>query len=412
MSHRRIILPAILCAIWYLIPTISVTLGQDAPPTLSKDGVKKEPVPPDSLGSNVTQDGHNQTKESTRDIALNTLDQVIDNLKRTGDAEAVADLQAYREQFSNEDETQCTIEVGMYACKMVQQLRKRSELLSARQMIPHTLQIADSVKTQAQRLFIYAHCEAAFVDEDFERYDAALKHASLAREVANEGNVKRRDAIVLKANYARILRNLKRFNEAEKLYLDLVEQTTKDSDGLSQLDLFDLHFSLAITYAQKGAFDKYLKAFPAEGLKKQVDEDDARFADRIVLINSAAVNWAVLEGRLDLAERKAQKELDWSQEYFGVSSRPHVEANELLAKVRVAQEKNDEAIVLLKKSADLRARLLGEEHPSISRLHKEIDAIRKKQLDNSEPIWTRPNNGDESLSADRYGTAKPVGGVK
>jgi hypothetical protein len=65
-----------------------------------------------------------------------------------------------------------------------------------------------------------------------------------------------------------------------------------------------------------------------------------------------------------------------------------VEALELLAEVRVAQNQYDDAIALLKKSADLRAGLLGPDHPSIARLQKEIDALRKRHLDNAEPIWT------------------------
>jgi tetratricopeptide (TPR) repeat protein len=286
----------------------------------------------------------------------------------------------------------------------------RSELLPARQMVPHTLQIAEAVKEQKPLLFMLAHSAAADVDEDFENYDSALEHMTIVREVANKDIVTPQNAIVLKANYGRVLRKLKRFDEAERLYLGLIYQTTKDSSGLSQFDLFCIRFSLAITYAEKGEFDKYLKALP-DGAGRQVDEDERLFAERIAKMDAAAVNCSVLAGSLERAEKDANHAIDWAQQYFGVSSLRYVEATELLSKVRIAQDKNDDATVLLKKSADIRAGLLGKDHPSVARVQKEIDAIRKKQLAKAEPIWTPIDNGANSKATDRYGKATPGDGA-
>ena len=77
---------------------------------------------------------------------------------------------------------------------------------------------------------------------------------------------------------------------------------------------------------------------------------------------------------LNLAAERSQHHVEWTQEYFGVSSRYHIEAIELLAKVRIAQARFDDAVALLKHSCKLRAGLLGKDHPSIARLNREIDA--------------------------------------
>src|SRR5262249_12935064 len=161
-------LSAFLCAAWYLIPAISVAHAQGATPTRPKDEVKNQSAPAESADSSVTQPERNETEGSTREIAIATLNQIIDIVKRTGGADWLAKVQARRDQLANEDETQCAIEVGAAACNMVEQCRQKSELLLARELIPHTLQLAELVKAQSPRVYILAHGEAALVDDDFE----------------------------------------------------------------------------------------------------------------------------------------------------------------------------------------------------------------------------------------------------
>ena len=398
-------LSSFLCAFCSLISINSLTLGQDVPSAKSQEREKETP-PKESADSITNGNNPDQASESKPDIVETVYDHVIEHLKQTGDSETPAGLKTVRDQHADDDKFSAF--VGRCACELIRSSRKQSELLSARQLVPDALRVAETVKQQFPQILMFAHSEAACVDEDFEFYESALKHTSISRQVAEESNLEH-EAFILRCNYAHILRKLKRFDEAEKIYAKLTTELTKNPKGFSDYNLllFSTRFSLAITYGEKGAYSQYLKAFPVGAQNKQEGEDDDVFADRLELINAIAVNWAISEGKLDLAEPKAQRVVDWSQRYSGVSSRRHIEAIELLAKVRVAQKKPDEAVVLLKKCSDLRAGLFGKDHPSITRVQKEIDVIRKKQLDNAEPIWTPPA---DSETADRYGEAKPVDG--
>jgi tetratricopeptide (TPR) repeat protein len=283
---------------------------------------------------------------------------------------------------------------------MAKYLRKRGELLSAARLMPLALKLAEAVKNDVPPVFVLAHHEAADLDAEFERFDSALDHMSIALQRIEQGDFARRDVIACRANYARLLRKLKRFDEAEQIYLKLIEETNRDPEGLSERDLSNLRFALAVVYADKGLYQQYFAL--SDGGREQINEQEDPDPERAITMTIVFVNYSVSVGEdLTVAADKAQELVEWTQKSYGVSSSHHVEAIELLAKVRISQSRYDDAIALLKKSAELRVGLLGPDHPSIAKLHKEVDAVRKTQLDAAEPIWTPLDSNSDWDSTDK-----------
>src|SRR3954453_2502166 len=224
MSRRRIIVASLLFAIWYLIPTIPVALGQDTTTPSSKERAKNEATLQECADSTNQKESLDQAKDSNRDVTQKAFDQIVEQLKQTGDSKNLSALESIRDQFATEDESRYMVFVGRCACEFIRSNRKHSELLSARQMVPNALRIADAVKEQSPTLFMFAHGEAACMDMDFERYDSALKHMSIVCKLADDKNLDRRLIISLEKTRGYVLRKLKRFDEAEKIYLESIKQ--------------------------------------------------------------------------------------------------------------------------------------------------------------------------------------------
>ena len=78
------------------------------------------------------------------------------------------------------------------------------------------------------------------------------------------------------------------------------------------------------------------------------------------------------DGDIKSAVKEGQELVDVTQRAYGVSSRQHIDAIELLAKVRVAQSKYDEAVELLNKSvkwsADFSAKNIHRSRESMAKL--------------------------------------------
>ena len=116
----------------------------------------------------------------------------------------------------------------------------------------------------------------------------------------------------------------------------------------------------------------------------------------------AFVRYYATDGNdLTKAAEHGERLIGSAQEYFGVSSRRYIEIIELMAKIRLAQSRHDDAIALLQKSMRLRAELLGADHPSIASVSGQIDEIRHATLDAAEPIWETTEIEDTDI-ADRY----------
>jgi tetratricopeptide (TPR) repeat protein len=387
-----------LCSVYWLVSFVASVLAQESPSRAANDGIKENGAQADAESPDSEE-----LSENTREIAFQAIDQMIDIWRRMGGTETAAEMQAHRDQFSIEDELEWTIVVADNSYRMAQYLRERGELLTASKLTPIALQLGEAIKNDLPPLFVAAHHEAALVDMEFERYDSALNHMSLALKRVEQGDFARRDSITVRANYARALRKLKRFDEAEQIYVELIEQTKRDPKGLTEEDLSDLKFALAVLYADKGAHPQYYDMLSAAGYKPS-DKHAPSDSERWIIMMTAFVSCHVSTGEsVAIAAEKAQELAEWTQKSYGVSSRRHIEALELLAKVRVAQNQYDDAIALLQKSADLRAGLLGQDHPSIKRLHTEIDAVRKQQLDSAEPVWKPLSPEADSGNSDHYG---------
>ena len=219
-----------------------------------------------------TEDSFGIGSEKLHDIALRAIDEIIDNLKRMGDSEDVHEWQKYRDQFPIGSEDEAIRDVGGWSCRLAHDLRKRNELQPAEKMIGFALQIADALKAQYPHVFVIAQAEAADIDGDFEQYESAAKRLNAALKVATEESEKRHDLIACRANYAYFLRKLKRFDEAERIYVNLIQKAKENADGLAKDDLYQLQFGLAALYAEKGAFRQYHDALPDGGREHRFED--------------------------------------------------------------------------------------------------------------------------------------------
>jgi hypothetical protein len=369
-----------MCLFWVTVVLTDVMFAEEMPSGVANNQGAATAVHDDDNAGNATQIDENITKD-TRAIADQAIDQMIGILRGLGAQENIAALNAIREQFEIEDERECAAAVTAHSLQLATYLRERSELLAARKLMPLALQLASDLKKDHAELFVVAHITAAQLDEDFECYDSALNHCFVALTLAQQEDMAWRTSMVCRRNYAYNLRKLKRFDDAEKIYLELIEQAKGEVDGQPNDDHYNLQFALAALYAEKGAYREYGETLPNQE-HERADFNGKRDLAKFVIMKTAFINYTVSIGtNAELAAEEAQKLADWTQEVYGVSSRKHIEAIELLANVRISQWRYDDAIALFKKSADLRARLLGEDHPSITRLYKDIDAVRKTSLD-------------------------------
>jgi tetratricopeptide (TPR) repeat protein len=309
--------------------------------------------------------------------AIRVIDQMIAICNRMGDKENAALAQTLRDRFATNSEERIAIHICDNSIAMLKELRKCNELLTADELTRSMLCLASCIMKESPRVFVGAHLQAARLDIEFERYDSALKHTALAQQVAIDEHLGRHVSAALGSTDASVFRKLGQFDKAEQIYSELLKQADDKSDSLSEDDLYNLRFARAALYAEKGEFKKYVDAFPADE-RKITDEDGNRDYGTELIKANAIVNYNLtVDGKIDVAADKALQTVDHTKQYYGASSRRHIEAIELLAKVRIAQDRNNDAIALLKQSADLREKLLGKDHESIARIHKEIDSIKK-----------------------------------
>jgi tetratricopeptide (TPR) repeat protein len=314
-----------------------------------------------------------ESPESSRVAALQVIDRMIDICKRMGDSENSAELQKFRSVLCTSEDHKRARVLAANAFEFIQALRLHSEPQSAQALAADALRLAAIVKKEDPLVFIALHQEAAELDIAFERYDSALKNISTALKVAKDEPMDRHDLIAVRATRAMVLRKMKRFDESEQAYRELIREAKNQREEISKDDLPRLQFALAALYCDKGAFTEYAKIVPNSYRDGAIDWEGK------IVQTTAYVNYRLSIGRnIDRAADKAQELAEGTQKAYGVLSREHIEAIELLAKVRIAQSQYDEAVKLLRKSVKLRSVLLGESHPSIARVNKVIDDTRKK----------------------------------
>jgi hypothetical protein len=364
----------------------SAAIVRNAPS--AESGAKEVTLPTDS------------DESEKREAILQAIDEAIAVSRNYGDADEVAKWQGLRAEYAATESDECATKAITDFISIVCGLRDHNELREAERLVPFMIRSAKSVRKGEPRLFFAAEREASAIEVDFERYESALKHMMIAMRFSAQECPTRSCLSSSLANYAYVLRKLNRLNEAEGIYLSVQEDIKQNPEGVTKDAILDLRFAIATLYAEKGEFEKYRKTVPDQ--PEDLYNEDGEFVPRrAVVMARAYINFNLPpNGDLTRAADKGQRHSDWTREYFGVSSRQHVEALELLSKVRIAQKDYDEAEKLLKKSADLRSTLLGNEHSSITRTYKEIDAIRKQMLDDAHQlIWPKST---EREVADRY----------
>lgn len=267
-------------------------------------------------------------------------------------------------------------------------LRGAKELLAAQRLSVQLQIIGDEVKKNNPAILSLIELKLSYLDDDFERYDSALRRFDTAMEIVKlqqemplEIQFANR---VLRANY---LRKLGKHDEAERFYLQYLKDAREHPKFISRDEVISAEFELAAMYADMGAYEQYDKVMPKEATDfYEVDgKPDPR---RVAFAASSYVKYYTFSERKnsEIAAKHCQKFIDQMQFYYGVSSPKYVEATELMAKVRIEQRRYNDAIELLKKSSQIRAGLFGSDHPSIARLHAEIDQIGKLSLADSSTV--------------------------
>jgi tetratricopeptide (TPR) repeat protein len=420
MYRSRFLISLSGTAAYTITALICPALAQNSPTDIATIPAVTTKVP-ESAADAETSQTEEPTTEDTRATAIQAMDQMIEISKGLGDAENAASMQAYRDKFPGDDEVACTSCVAHNLYDVIDHLEENSQLRLADQLIPILVRLTSALRKEQPSLFMAAHYEAGQLDKDFERYESALKHISIALKCVEEDGLNRHNLIVCKADYAYVLSKLKRYSEAENIYKNLIQQCKENSEGLSDDDLYELQFSLAILYGHKGAYQECRDAMPEDN-RTNVDKNSRRESDRSFVIKMILANYYLSEEKnlisaSDLDEELIEKNLNGasdlgeeliesSQETYGVSSCEHIQAIELLATVRVEQGKYDDAVQLLTKSAKLRSGLFGNDHPSIARVNTELDTARKKLRES--PIWKPIISDSETETDARYGEVNPL----
>jgi tetratricopeptide (TPR) repeat protein len=380
---------AVACPAWSQEPTDAVATDATAE---SVEDTSKEDSASAKEGESV----------DSRAIAFEAMDQIIEVCKNTGDAESAAAVQVYRDQFPGDDESRSTLIVARDLHKVIVKLRNRNELLTAEKLVPTLLRLGAATIKEWPGISLAAHVEAGKQDTDLERYDSALEHYLIALRIAEKAHLDQPVLIASQANRASALCMLKRYNEAEQIYLNLIQQTKESADEFSDDNVYGLKVMLAMAYRYKGDYRKCVETMPQ---RREVNDNTQVNLNRDFTLGIASVNLAMSDGEtVEKAAELGQQLIDETQETFGVSSPEYIEALELMAAVRTEQEDYVEAGALLNKSASLRARLLGDGHPSVTRVRKKISAAIAKQSE--QPIW-EPGTVSDVETPDRYGEAEP-----
>lgn len=336
-----------------------------------------------------------------RKAFIQATEEAIQVFRNHGDANRIADWQELRAEYAATETDECAATIAAEFIGIVRGLRERNELREAERLMPLMISLAMSLKSDKPQLHFAAEREASVLEVGFERYESAFKHAMIAMRIVSQEYATRRYLISSLGNYAHVLERLKRLDEAEGIYISIQDDIKQNPEGITRDATLDARFALAALYAEKGEFEKYRKTVP--GKQEDLYDDDGEFVSwRAVSMARAYINYNTSpDGKLARAADKGQRHCDWTREYFGVASREHIEALELLSKVRVAEKKYEEAERLLKESAKFRSTLLGNEHPSIASTYKDVDAVRKQMLDDAEQeIWPQ---AAERAVAERYG---------
>jgi len=309
--------------------------------------------------------------------------------EQRGDKERAEIWQQCSVEYVRDTKTDDAVKIAKASVVAVVKLRGLNELRLAERSMPQLLKILDLQNEPLGRIHIRALILAAQLEADFERYDSAHKrmiYALAGLAAAPEDQRKDSEYLHLALDFAEIERKRGKADFAEELCVKLIEVMHKEPDS-QQKKLLEgrARIGLAAVYADKGRFREALDVLP----------DQADLVDKNGTINPiydfalGALYYRCCLGEnidLETVAEEWEDNVDETKRYFGESSRQYVEAIELLAQLYTALSKHNEAVELLKKSADIRAGLLGPAHPSIKVVWNQIDAVRNQSLSDSKSV--------------------------
>jgi tetratricopeptide (TPR) repeat protein len=303
------------------------------------------------------------------------VDDVVEYSKQAGHTERVVFWNARRGHPITIGDIQALL-------KDFESITEKYEFRTAERLSLNLQVVADELKEQSWPLFVLIEVHLSFLDNDFERYDSALKRLDIVVETFKEHDAWSSKSQMLLVGKAHYLRKTGRYAEAEQMYLRILKGADEHSENLSKDYMLTAKFELAATYADMGAYQKCQQWMP-NGARDYYDENGTTVSDRVAIVYSTNVEYFMLSDKKDLdnAEALCQTLIERMQHYDGVLSPSYVAAIELMAKVRLAQAQYNEAIELLNKSSGIRTELFGNDHPSIANTRAEVARIRKLALE-------------------------------
>jgi hypothetical protein len=332
------------------------------------------------VATNVASSNDN-TATSALDVKLSAkaqeaaavaTDDVIEFAKKAGDQNKATVWQSRKGQPFTIGDVRALLNV-------MEDLRDKSQLLSAQQLYEQLQIIADSLQDDFPALSILIQIRLSCVDDAFERYDVGLHRIDDVESIFQRGGTK----VPTYKPYAfypvrgHLLRELGMYDEAAQFDLRYLSEANKYPAEVANRTLPLVKFELRAVYADTGAFDKLAELGAAQTVEFNGADGNVD-SHRIFLMESSIAKYHI-SGDKDLseAEAKCQDLVDRIKYYRGVSSTLYIQAIELMSKVKIAQSQHADALALLEKSSDLRAGLFEPDHPSVARTKAEIDRVRK-----------------------------------
>jgi tetratricopeptide (TPR) repeat protein len=369
---------------WLALP-ISNSFGEEASTNIATD----DAIAGDGQLADLDKTKQQQFLKEACDQIVAAIVEARSLCEQRGDKERAQVWQKISVEYVRDTKTDDAVKVAKASLVAVIKLRNLNELRLAERTMPQLFKILDLQHEPPGLLYIRALILAAQLEADFERYDSAHKRMLLAAAGATTApESKRNDPVYLHLvlELAELERKRGKTDTAEELCVKLLEAMHKEPDcHVKKLCQGRARIGLAGVYADKGRFREALDVLPDQ--TDLVDKNGAIYPHYDFALGALYYRCCLGENTdLKTVAEEWEDNVDETKRYFGESSRQYVEAIELLAQLYTAQSKYNEAVELLKKSADVRAGLLGPAHPSIKVVWNQIDAVRNQSLTDSNSV--------------------------
>lgn len=369
----------ILVAIGWLALPISNSFGEDASTNIATD----DAIASDGQSADLDKTKQEQLQKEACDQILAAIVEARTLCEQRGDKERAQIWQKCGVEYVRDTKTGDAVKIAKASLVAVIKLRDLNELRLAERTMPQLFKILDIQHEPPGLLYIRALILAAQLEADFERYDSAHKRMLFALAGLSTAPKDKRNELMylhLALEFAEIERKRGKADVTEELCVKLLEAIHKEPDCQEKKLLEGrARFGLAGVYADKGRFREALDVLPDQ--TDLVDKNGTIYPIYDFAVGALYYRCCLGENTdLKTVAEEWEDNVDETKRYFGESSRQYVEAIELLAQLYTAQSKYNEAVELLKKAADIRARLLGPAHPSIRVVWNKIDVVRNQSL--------------------------------